>query len=121
MKVTVIFSFYHHFYRIYFNPLPDDKIVVQIETKCRRYFNVHCCGKPLLQAWLLPDLNTIPSNFIGENSLKPSGYGIGFLSKRPWFKSCRKLTFLPCIYSFVSLLRTLFVRWGLVWDWPKSH
>ena len=27
-----------------------------------------------------------------------------------WFESCPDLIFLPCIYSFVSLLRTLFVR-----------
>ena len=38
-----------------------------------------------------------------------------------WFKSCPDLIFLPCIHSFVSLLQTLFVRWGLFRDWPKSH
>ena len=27
-----------------------------------------------------------------------------------WFKSCSNLIYLPCIYSFVSLLRTLFIR-----------
>ena len=38
------------------------------------------------------------------------GYGIVFSSRRPWFKSCPDLIFLLCIYSFVSFLRTLFVR-----------
>ena len=33
----------------------------------------------------------------------------------------RILYFLPCIHSFLTLLRTLFVRWGLVRDWPLSH
>ena len=33
----------------------------------KRRFN--CYGRPLLQAWLLPELNTIPNNCIGENSL----------------------------------------------------
>ena len=28
-----------------------------------------CYGRPPLQAWPLPDLNTIPSNCVGENSL----------------------------------------------------
>ena len=28
-----------------------------------------CYGRPLLQAWLLPDLNTIPNNCVGENSV----------------------------------------------------
>ena len=28
-----------------------------------------CYGRPLLQAWLLSDLNTIPDNCVGENSL----------------------------------------------------
>ena len=29
---------------------------------------VYCYVRPLLQAWLLPDLNTIPTNCVGENS-----------------------------------------------------
>ena len=75
-----------------------------------------CYGRPLLQAWLFPDLNTIPNNCVRVNSIWLSGYGIGFLSRRPWFKSCPDLLFLPCIYSFVCvfffffLLRTFFVR-----------
>ena len=28
-----------------------------------------CYGWPILQAWLLLDLNTIPNNCVGENSL----------------------------------------------------
>ena len=28
-----------------------------------------CYGRPLLQAWLFPDLNTIPNNCVRENSL----------------------------------------------------
>ena len=46
-----------------------------------------CYGRPLLQALLLPDLNTIPNNCVGENSLWLSGYGIGFSSRHPWFNS----------------------------------
>ena len=59
---------------------------------------ISCYWRPLLQAWLLPDLNTIPNNYVRENSLQLSGYGIGFSTKRPWFKSCLNLIFLPCIY-----------------------
>ena len=66
----------------------------------------HCYGRPLFQAWLLPDLNTIPNNCVGKNSLWLSGYCIGFSTRRP----CPNLIFLPCIYSFLSLLQTLFVR-----------
>ena len=57
-----------------------------------------------------PDLNTIPNNCAWGNSLSLSGYGTGILYRRPWFKPCPDLTFLTCIYSFVSLLLTLFVR-----------
>ena len=35
---------------------------------------------------------------------------LAFGARGHWFKSCPELIFLPCIYSFVSLLRTLFVR-----------
>ena len=77
--------------------------------RIKRWLRVYCYGRPLLQAWLFPDLNTIPNNCVRENSLKLSGYGIGFSSRRPWFKSCPDFIFLSCIYSFISLLRTLFV------------
>ena len=30
---------------------------------------ISCYGRPLLQAWLLPYLNTISNNYIGKNSL----------------------------------------------------
>ena len=69
-----------------------------------------CYGRPLLHAWLLPDLNTIHNNCVGKNYLYLNGYGIGFSSRRRWFKSRPGVIFLPCIYSFVSLLRTLLVR-----------
>ena len=32
-------------------------------------YKIYCYGWPLLQAWLLPDLNTIPKNCVRENSL----------------------------------------------------
>ena len=35
---------------------------------------------------------------------------LAFGKRSPWFESRPNLIFLPCIYSFVSLLRTLFVR-----------
>ena len=35
-------------------------------------------GRPILQAWLFPDLNTIPNNCVRENSLYLSSYGIDF-------------------------------------------
>ena len=63
---------------------------------------------PLLQAWLLSDLNTIPNNCIRENSLKLSGYGIGFSTGRPWLESGLD----PHIFSmhlFISFFVTDFV------------
>ena len=78
---------------------------------------LYCCGRPLLQGWLLPESKTIPNNCVRENSLSLGGCGIGFSFRRPWFKSRPDLIFLPYIYSLVSLLRTLFVRLGLIWDW----
>ena len=39
-------------------------------------------GRPLLQAWLLLDLDTIPDSCVGKNSLELSSYGIGFWCMR---------------------------------------
>ena len=50
------------------------------------------------------------NNCVRKNSVQLSDYGTGFSSERPWFESRSNLIFLPCIYSCVSLLRTLFVR-----------
>ena len=36
-------------------------------------------------------------------------------------ESCPDLIFLPCIYSFVSLLRTLFVRDGIVFSYDRKR
>ena len=46
---------------------------------------------------------------------------LAFGARGHWFESCPDFIFLPCIYSFVSLLRTLFVRWGLVRDWSLRN
>ena len=46
---------------------------------------------------------------------------LAFGARGHWFDSCPDLIFVPCIYLFVSLIPTLFVRWGLVRGWPKSH
>ena len=57
------------------------------------------------QAWLLPDLNTIPDNYVRENSHWLSGYGIGF-----WYT--RSLVWiLPGPYfSAMHLFICFFVR-----------
>ena len=70
-----------------------------------------CYRRPLLQAWLLPHLNTIPNNCVGENSLNSVVIVLALGAQGHWFESCPYLIFLPCIYSFVSLLLTLFVRY----------
>ena len=36
---------------------------------------------------------------------------LAFGAQGHWFKSCPDLIFLPCIFSFVYLLHTLFIRW----------
>ena len=74
-----------------------------------------CYRRPLLQAWLFPDLNTIPNNFVKERILFSSVVMVlAFGARDHWFESCPNLIFLPCIYSFLSLLRTLFVRTGIL-------
>ena len=65
-------------------------------------------GRPLFQARLLPNLNTIPNNSVKENSLSLSSYGIGFSTKRHWFKSCPNVIFL--LHLFISFFVTDFVR-----------
>ena len=47
--------------------------VIANHSSSSRKIGPQCYGRPLLQAWLLPDLNTIPNNCVGENSLKLSG------------------------------------------------
>ena len=63
-----------------------------------------CYGRPLLHAWLHSDLKTIPNNRVRENSLKLSSYGVGLSSGQSRFESGLDPLFLPCIWSFVSLL-----------------
>ena len=46
----------------------------------------YCYGRLLLQAWLLPDLNTIPYNCVRENYLYLSGYRIGVWCSRSLFR-----------------------------------
>ena len=76
------------------------------------YFLLHCrcmCfGRPLLHAWLLCDLNTIPNNCVGEDSLSSVVMVLAFRTGVPGSNSAQ--TYLSSICSFVSLLRTLFVR-----------
>ena len=54
-------------------------------------------GRPLLQAWLHPDSNTIPNNCVKENSLWLNGYGIGVSSGHTRFEFCPIPVFLPYI------------------------
>ena len=59
-----------------------------------------CYGRPLLQTWPFPDLNTIPNNCVRENSLYLSGYGIDFSSRRPGSNPVRILYFC---HAFIHL------------------
>ena len=52
----------------------------------------------------------MPNNCVRENSLSSVVMVLAFGARGLWFESCPDLIFLPCIYSFVSLLRPLFVR-----------
>ena len=69
-----------------------------------------CYGRPLLQAWLLSDLNTISNSCIGGILFSSVVMVLAFGSQGHWFKSCPDLVFLPCIDSLVSMLWTLFLR-----------
>ena len=59
-----------------------------------------CNRGPLLQAWLLPDLNTIPNTCIVENSIYLSGYGIGF---HPGVPSSNPTRILYFCHAFICL------------------
>ena len=71
-----------------------------------------CHGEPLLHAWLHLDLNIIPNICVRENIIlsQHCGYANGCSSQSSRFESEPDPVFLPCICSFLSLLRTSFVR-----------
>ena len=64
-------------------------------------------GKPLLQAWLLPDLNTIPNNCVRENSVQLGGYGIGFWCTRSLVQILPG-PHLPAMHLFICFFVTDF-------------
>ena len=114
MLVTSIFSFSHNVFYPSQNKFPVFQThlfwglqMLSIWTSLKM-----CClcyGKPLLQAWLLPDLNTIPDKCV-IILFSSVVMVLAFGAQGHWFKSCPDLIFLPCIYSFVSVLQTSFVR-----------
>ena len=73
------------------------------------YISGICYGRKLLQAWLLPYLNTIPNNCIKENSLKLSGYGIGFWCTRLLVRILPRL-YISAMHLFISFFVTYFVH-----------
>ena len=57
---------FHFFQQILKPPLHDGGFIESWDCVVKGYF---CYERPLLQAWLLPDLNTISNNCVRENSL----------------------------------------------------
>ena len=66
-------------------------------------------GTPLLQAWLLPDLNTKPNNCVRENSLWFSGYGIGIWCTRSLVRILLG-SYISAMHLFICFIVTDFVR-----------
>ena len=63
---------------------------------------VYCYGRPLFQAWLLPDLNTIPNNCVRVNSLSVFGRAslVQILSE----------SYISAMHLFICFFVTDFVR-----------
>ena len=74
-------------------------------------------GRPLLHAWLFSDLNTPREIILFSSVVMVLAFGV----RGPWFEFHPNHISLPCICSFVSLFRTLFVRGRFVRDRPPSH
>ena len=80
-----------------------------------------CYGRPLLQPWLLPDLNTIPNNCVRDNSLELSGYGIGFWCLRSLLQIPSE-PYTSAMHFFICFFVTDFVRKiGARQDRPLSY
>ena len=67
-----------------------------------------CYGRPLLQAWLLPDLNTKSNNCVRENSLKLRGNGIGFWCTRSLVRIL-PAPYISAMHLFICFLVTDFI------------
>ena len=65
-------------------------------------------GRPLLKAWLLPDLNTIPDNCVREISLYPSCYGIVFV--QACLVQILSRSYISAIHLFIPFSGTDIVR-----------
>ena len=70
-------------------------------------FFAHCYGRPLLQAWLLPD--TIPNNCVGENSPLLSGYGTSFWCTSSLIRILPG-SYISAMHLFICFLVMDFVR-----------
>ena len=68
----------------------------------------NCYGRPLLQAWLLLDLNIIPNNNVRENSLQLCGYGIGFWCTRSLVRILSE-PYISAKHLFICFFVTSFV------------
>ena len=72
-------------------------------------YPMKCYGRPLFQAWLLPDLNTVPNNCVRENSLQLSGYGIGFSNQGGLVRNLSE-PYISAMHLFISFFVTDFVH-----------
>ena len=68
-----------------------------------------CYGKLLLQAWLLPDLNTIPNNYVRKKNFELSGYGIGFWCTRSLVRILSR-PYISATHLFICFFVTVSVR-----------
>ena len=75
-----------------------------------KLFKNCCYGRPLYQAWLLPDLKQYLTTALWRILFSSVFMVLALGAQGHWFESYPDFIFLPCIYSFVSLLWTLFIR-----------
>ena len=89
---------------------------VSLRSPCRltsaaTFFACNCYGRPLLHAWLLPDLNSIPNNDIREILLISAVIVLAFRPAVPASNSARILYFCYAfVYLFLCFFVTDFVR-----------
>ena len=72
------------------------------------FITFSCYGKPLLQAWLLPDLNTIPNNCVRENSLLAQWLWYWLFNQATLVK-IRPRPYISAMHLFISFFVTDFV------------
>ena len=95
-----------------FNVQKMDFLLIGFLSSINDDFKRGCVTGDFLQAWLLPNLNTIPNNFVGEVSLAPWLWYLLFFVQASLVQILSE-SYISAMHLFICFFVTDFVRKNL--------